>query len=157
LVEASKRKADILANQNVLMLFTAPDNENLFEDSWKYLQLRRQIELKKLRRQLANKEEMELREATRVKQAEGTTTAAVAADPADQAHAADHGDQGNDGHEHDNNHNGEDDEQGDLSNGDLTQSQRTTHNLWNSQIDPDLDPEANDVNIDVNVTRTAVL
>jgi hypothetical protein len=33
LAEASKRKADILADQNVLMFFTVLDNENMNEDS----------------------------------------------------------------------------------------------------------------------------
>jgi hypothetical protein len=36
LAEASKRKVDILADQNVLMLFTAPDNGNMTEDSREY-------------------------------------------------------------------------------------------------------------------------
>lgn len=74
------------------MLFTDHDNENLSKDSWKYLALRCQIELKKLHRQLANKDKMELREAARMKQSEGTTIAALATNPADQARAADHGD-----------------------------------------------------------------
>jgi hypothetical protein len=97
LAEASKCKADILTDQNVLMLFTAPDSVNLSKDSREYLHLRRQIELKKLRRQLATEEEMELREAARLQQVKTTTTAAVAADPADQD-ATDHGDQGDGGH-----------------------------------------------------------
>jgi hypothetical protein len=117
LAEASKRKADILADQNVLMLFTAPDSMNLSEDSREYFQLRQQIELKKPQRQLANKEEMELREAARMQQAKTTITAAVAADLADQAHTADHGD---DGYQIDDD--GVDDEQGDQCPGDLTQS-----------------------------------
>jgi hypothetical protein len=33
LAKASKRKVDILADQNILMLFTAPNNENMREDS----------------------------------------------------------------------------------------------------------------------------
>jgi hypothetical protein len=48
LIEASKRKVDILADQNVLMLFIALDNGNMNEDSREYLYLYRQIELKKL-------------------------------------------------------------------------------------------------------------
>jgi hypothetical protein len=131
LAEASKRKADILADQNVLMLFTAPDSVNLSKDSREYLHLRRQIELKKLRRQLATEEEMELREAARLQQVKTTTTAAVAADPADQD-AVDHGDQGDDG------------DQGEVE------------DLWNSQIDLDEEHDANDVNIDVNDRRAAV-
>jgi hypothetical protein len=50
LAEALKRKVDILADQNVLMLFTILDSENLSEDSQEYLHLRHQIELKKLRK-----------------------------------------------------------------------------------------------------------
>jgi hypothetical protein len=154
LAEASKRKADILADQNVLMLFTAPDSVNLSKDSQEYLHLRRQIELKKLRRQLATKEEMELREAARLQQVKTTTTAAVATDPVDQADAADHGVQGDGGHQID--HDGEDDDQGDQCLGDLTHSQCEVEDLWNSQIDLDEEHDANDVNIDVNDRRTAV-
>ena len=41
LAEASRRKVDILADQNVLMLFIATDNGNLTEESREYLKLGR--------------------------------------------------------------------------------------------------------------------
>jgi hypothetical protein len=47
------------------MLFTAPNNGNMNEDSHEYLYLQRQIELKKLRRTLALEEEIERKEAAR--------------------------------------------------------------------------------------------
>jgi hypothetical protein len=73
LAEASKRKADILADKNVLMLFTAPDNGNMTEDSREYLHLHRWIELKKLHRQLAEEEEVERREAATAEKNGGGT------------------------------------------------------------------------------------
>jgi hypothetical protein len=97
LAEASKRKADILADQNVLMLFTAPDNRNMIEDSWEYLQLCCRIELKKLRRQLAEEEELERREAATAEKNGGGTGAATTStwrsvDQAAQSGGADQGD-----------------------------------------------------------------
>ena len=133
------------------MLFTNPDSDNLSKDSWKYLALQCQIELKKLRCQLANEEKMELREVARVKQSKWSTIAALATNSADQAHTADHSNHGDNGHKHNNDHDCKDDEQGDLPNGDLTQTQCTTHDLWNLQIDPKEDPDADDINIDVNI------
>ena len=63
LVEASKRTADILDDQNVIMLFTAPNNRNMSEDFREYIHLHPKIELKKLRWKLAEEEEIERREA----------------------------------------------------------------------------------------------
>jgi hypothetical protein len=97
LAEASKRKVDILPDQNVLMLFTAPDNGNMIEDSREYLHLRRQIKLKKLRRQLAEEEEVERREAVRAEKngggtGSGGTNVGRLVDQANQSDGTDQGD-----------------------------------------------------------------
>jgi hypothetical protein len=55
----SKRKAQILEDQNILMFFTAPEIGIMSEEAKEYLHLKRIIELKKLRRQVAEEEELE--------------------------------------------------------------------------------------------------
>ena len=62
MAEVSKKKADILEDQNVLMLFTAPETGIVSEAAMEYLELKRQVELKKLR--LAEEEEFEAVQAT---------------------------------------------------------------------------------------------
>jgi hypothetical protein len=121
LAEASRRKADILADQNVLMLFTAPDNGNLTEDSHEYLKLRCQVELKKLRSLLAEEEEKERREAIWAEKARGATTGDIATEAAHADHVVDHGgDQGDQEHEGDYGGQGNDNDQGNRGDDELT-------------------------------------
>jgi hypothetical protein len=59
MAKVTKRKAQILEDQNVLMLFTTLEIGIMSEEAKEYLHLRRTIELKKLRRQVAEEEELE--------------------------------------------------------------------------------------------------
>jgi hypothetical protein len=127
LAEASKRKAEILADQNVLMLFTAPDSENLSQDSREYLQLRHKIELKKLRRQLADEEERERKEVSHAEKPAGATTKGNGADLQGAALAGEHGDQADRRSDDPHDEPSKEDEEGDL--------QRRSEDLWNSQVD----------------------
>ena len=56
---ATKKKAQILEDQNVLLMFTSPDTRIISEEAKEYLHLKRTIELKKLRRLVDEEEEME--------------------------------------------------------------------------------------------------
>jgi hypothetical protein len=58
MTEVSKRKAQILEDQNILMLFTTPETGIVSEEAKEYVHLKRTIELKKLRRQVAKEEEL---------------------------------------------------------------------------------------------------
>jgi hypothetical protein len=151
LVEASKSKANILTDQNILMLFIAPDNGNMSEDSRKYLHLRRQIELKKLPRMLVEEEEVEYREAIWVERGR-VTNGEIIAHPADVVDAANHGDQPNKAHEDQNAKQGNDDEEGNRGNDELTQSELRSSDLWNSKVDANNDVDIEDQSVDLNAS-----
>lgn len=134
LAEASKSKVDILADQNILMLFTVLDNGNMSEDSRKYLHLRRKIELKKLPWMLVEEEEVKHREAVRAERGRVTSSDLVA-HPADAVDAADHNDQPNKAHEDQNAEQGNDNEEGNRGDDELIQSELRSSDLWNSKVD----------------------
>lgn len=92
LAKASKSKADILVDQNIFMLFTAPDNGNMSEDSRRYLYLHRKIKLKKLPQMLVEEEEVEHKEAIQAERGR-VTSGDIVAHPADAVDGIDHGDQ----------------------------------------------------------------
>jgi hypothetical protein len=56
---AQMRKAELLEEQNMLLLMTMPDDRITTHEAREYLRLRRQDELKKLRRKLAEEEDRE--------------------------------------------------------------------------------------------------
>jgi hypothetical protein len=56
---AQMRKAELLEEQNMLLLMTMPDDRITTSDAREYLRLRRGVELKKLRRKLAEEENRE--------------------------------------------------------------------------------------------------
>jgi hypothetical protein len=60
---ANLRKAQALSDQAALSLFTMPANLNLSEQAREYLELRREEEMRKLRRRIAAEKEQEAREA----------------------------------------------------------------------------------------------
>ena len=62
MAKATKRKADILEDQNVFAILAKTCI--VLEIAKEYLELKRQIELKKLRRKLAIEEEFEVVQAT---------------------------------------------------------------------------------------------
>lgn len=57
MVNATKRKANLLEDQNPIMLMTADEAWIVSEDAREWVILRRRVELRKLRRKLAEDEE----------------------------------------------------------------------------------------------------
>ena len=57
MVNATKRKANLLEDQNPIMLMTADEAGIVSEDAREWVILRRRVELRKLRRKLAEDEE----------------------------------------------------------------------------------------------------